>query len=134
MADNVNHPKHYTSHPSGIECIEVSRYLSFSLGSAYKYLFRRENKNDLLENLRKADWYLREELTHLVRPSAGDASLKAAAVISAHEPWPYSEIMYLIASAPQTMDWSTSLGRAQSLLSAEIQRLEKEATDGNATC
>ena len=38
MTDNVNHPAHYTSHPSGIECIEVVRHYCFSIGNAIKYL------------------------------------------------------------------------------------------------
>ena len=29
--DNIEHPKHYTSHPSGIECIEVSENWSWVL-------------------------------------------------------------------------------------------------------
>ena len=40
MTDNVNHPAHYTSHPSGIECIQVTRYYCFSIGNAIKYLWR----------------------------------------------------------------------------------------------
>ena len=24
MSDSVNNPKHYTSHPSGVECIEIA--------------------------------------------------------------------------------------------------------------
>ena len=38
--DKVNHPKHYTNHPSGIECIEVTQYHDFCIGNAIKYLWR----------------------------------------------------------------------------------------------
>ena len=44
--DNVNHPEHYTSHPSGIECIEIARHYPFSIGNAIKYLWRAGLKKD----------------------------------------------------------------------------------------
>lgn len=34
--DNVNHPKHYTSHPSGVECIEIVQHHDFCIGNAIK--------------------------------------------------------------------------------------------------
>lgn len=59
--DNVNHPKHYTSHKSGIECIQVTRHMSFNLGNAFKYIWRADLKNGI-EDLEKAMWYLRDEI------------------------------------------------------------------------
>ncbi len=56
-ADMVNHPPHYNSHPSGVECIEVAELLPFTLGNAFKYVFRHRQKGGL-EDLRKAHWYL----------------------------------------------------------------------------
>ena len=32
--DSVNHPKHYTSHPSGVECIAIVEHMGFNLGNA----------------------------------------------------------------------------------------------------
>ena len=32
--DPVNHPKHYTEHPSGIECIQITEHMGFNLGNA----------------------------------------------------------------------------------------------------
>lgn len=58
--DMVNAPPHYTGHASGIEQIEVSRHMGFCLGSAWKYLFRRDGKGAPLEDLAKAVWYLRD--------------------------------------------------------------------------
>src|ERR1700760_1612591 len=55
--DPVNHPKHYTQHPSGIECIQVTEYMGFNLGNAVKYIWRADLKNDALEDLKKARWY-----------------------------------------------------------------------------
>jgi hypothetical protein len=59
--DPVNHPKHYTSHPSGLECIQVTRHMSFNLGNVVKYLWRSDHKNGL-EDLKKAAWYLNDEI------------------------------------------------------------------------
>ena len=62
MSDNVNHPKHYTSHPSGVECIEIAEHMNFCLGNAIKYIWRAGQKGDAVEDLRKAVFYLRREL------------------------------------------------------------------------
>ena len=60
--DNIEHPKHYTSHPSGIECIQITRHMGFNLGNAIKYIWRADLKNDAIEDLKKAVWYLRDEI------------------------------------------------------------------------
>lgn len=59
--DPVNHPKHYTNHPSGLECIQVTRHMSFNLGNVVKYLWRADLKNGV-EDLEKAAWYLNDEI------------------------------------------------------------------------
>jgi hypothetical protein len=60
--DPVNHPAHYTGHASGIECIEITRHMSFNLGNVIKYVWRADNKGKALEDLRKARWYLDDEI------------------------------------------------------------------------
>jgi hypothetical protein len=62
MQDPVNHPKHYTSHPSGIDCIQITEHMSFNLGNAIKYIWRADLKHDAVEDLRKAEWYIRREI------------------------------------------------------------------------
>lgn len=61
-SDAVNHPKHYTSHPSGIECIEVVRHFGFNLGNAVKYIWRADLKNNAIEDLEKAMFYISDEI------------------------------------------------------------------------
>lgn len=63
--DNVNHPFHYTSHPSGIECIQVTEHMGFCPGNAIKYIWRAALKNDPIENYQKAIWYLNREIERL---------------------------------------------------------------------
>ena len=62
MNDPVNHPSHYTSHPSGVECIQITEHMGFNLGNAIKYIWRADLKADALEDLRKAEFYIRREI------------------------------------------------------------------------
>jgi len=62
MTTPIHHPKHYTSHPSGIECIQVTEHLNFCLGNAIKYIWRAGLKGDAIEDLEKAEWYVRREI------------------------------------------------------------------------
>lgn len=60
--DPVEHPLHYTAHPSGVECIQITEHMNFNLGNAMKYLWRAGLKaEDATEDLQKAIWYLRRE-------------------------------------------------------------------------
>ena len=65
MSDLVNHPAHYTSHPSGVEAIQVTRWMNFNLGNAVKYIWRAGLKNDAIEDLRKAEFYIKDEIERL---------------------------------------------------------------------
>lgn len=60
--DPVNHPKHYTSHPSGVECIDVTEHMGFNLGNAMKYIWRADEKGKAIEDLEKAAWYINREI------------------------------------------------------------------------
>jgi len=63
--DAVSHPSHYTSHPSGVECIQVTEWMNFNIGNAVKYLWRAGGKGDAVEDLKKAAWYIQREITRL---------------------------------------------------------------------
>lgn len=63
--DLVNHPPHYTKHPSGIEAIQVTEHMNFCRGNAVKYIWRADEKGNPLEDLRKARWYLDREIARL---------------------------------------------------------------------
>ena len=71
--ESVNHPKHYNSHPSGIECITITRHYCFDIGNAIKYLWRAGLKHDAdkserakeIEDLQKAVWYINDRIEHL---------------------------------------------------------------------
>lgn len=62
LSDPINHPTHYTSHPSGVECITITEHMSFTLGNAVKYIWRADLKADALEDLKKARFYIDREI------------------------------------------------------------------------
>lgn len=63
MSDPVNRPAHYTSHKSGIECIQITEHMGFNLGNAIKYVWRADLKGDAIQDLRKAAYYIEREIT-----------------------------------------------------------------------
>lgn len=64
--DMVDHPPHYTEHPSGVECIQITEHMGFCLGNAVKYIWRADLKGDAIEDLQKARWYLDREIAKRV--------------------------------------------------------------------
>lgn len=67
MTDMVNHPKHYISDPSGVECIEIVRHRTYNIGNAIKYLWRAGLKDQSrhIEDLKKAIFYIQNEIERL---------------------------------------------------------------------
>lgn len=71
--DPVNHPSHYTSHPSGVECIDIAKWYDFCLGNCIKYIWRAGLKSEngmsdidkKLQDLKKAQWYLSKEISEI---------------------------------------------------------------------
>jgi len=71
--DSVHHPQHYTSDPSGVEQIQITRHRNFNIGNAIKYLWRAGLKTDAsqspiekqIEDLRKAVWYIEDEIARI---------------------------------------------------------------------
>ena len=62
--EQVNHPSHYGY---GIEPIEVieSWDLNFNLGNVIKYTLRAPYKENMIQDLEKAKWYLEREIIRL---------------------------------------------------------------------
>lgn len=65
LNDPVNHPAHYTGHPSGVECIQITEHMNFCRGNAVKYIWRAGEKGDVVQDLEKAIWYLQREISRL---------------------------------------------------------------------
>ena len=75
--DPVNQPSHYTSHPSGIECIQITEHMGFCTGNAVKYIWRADLKDNAIQDLEKAKWYSEREI----------AKRKAAEIDRVKERW-----------------------------------------------
>lgn len=73
--DKVNHPSHYTwlKDLCGIEVIDITRHMDFNLGNSIKYILRSGHKKEegytdkqkTIEDLKKAIWYLNDEINML---------------------------------------------------------------------
>jgi len=63
----VEHPNHYGGKENIYEAIKVieSWDLGFCLGNAVKYISRAGKKNNKLEDLEKASWYINREINKL---------------------------------------------------------------------
>ena len=57
---DVTNPDHYRTHPSGVECIDITEHLGFNIGNAIKYLWRAGLKegSPTMQDMAKARWYL----------------------------------------------------------------------------
>lgn len=62
-ADPVNHPAHYKV--GGIETIDFieAKRLNYNMGNAVKYITRADHKGNRKQDLEKAIWYLKRELS-----------------------------------------------------------------------
>lgn len=71
MSDLVNNPPHYQnggqcSHcGEDIECIDIVEHRPFLIGNAIKYLWRAGSKDDEVQDLRKAIWYINRRINQL---------------------------------------------------------------------
>ncbi|MCY1279138.1 hypothetical protein D9M69_463660 [compost metagenome] len=121
--DMVNHPPHYTGHPSGIECIQVAEHLPFCLGNAFKYLFRRNGKNKASENIEKAIWYVNRHIETWIdwEGRLPDDVRWDLGLIVTHEPHPIGAAMLIIAGEPQCGGYEACV----ELLQRELERVRR---------
>lgn len=61
--ESIDHPGHYNWF--GIECIDVIENFNYNLGAAIKHIWRAGRKNDIIEDLQKATWYIQREIERL---------------------------------------------------------------------
>ena len=83
----VNHPEHYNKSDSGVETIDIARYLDFDCGNALKYLMRFRYKQKPREDLEKAIWYLKDKY----RNTASTVSVDG---LSRNINVPFDEVVY----------------------------------------
>ena len=64
MKEYINHPQHYGGNDNTYEVIKIIEHydLNFHLGNTVKYILRAGKKDDRLQDLNKAIWYLQREI------------------------------------------------------------------------
>ena len=70
----------YNSDESGVEAIDVIENLPFNVGTALKYIWRREHKGGA-QDLRKAAFYLRRESERLAESRTVEESMKQTSIV-----------------------------------------------------
>jgi hypothetical protein len=91
--DLVDHPRWYTAHPSGVECIELTETMDFNPGNALKYVWRHGKKGGI-EDLLKALWYVRREIAFRGHDHKGMGELSNLSRVMAHEPSPTVSLIF----------------------------------------
>ena len=63
----INHPSHYGGENNEYEAIKVIEAweLDFTLGNAVKYICRAGKKDDMVQDLKKAKWYIERKISFL---------------------------------------------------------------------
>jgi len=65
VKEMVNHPDHYKGNKFEVIEIIEDYNLSFSMGNAVKYLLRAGKKDNTIQDLKKAVWYIEREIKTL---------------------------------------------------------------------
>lgn len=67
--EQVNHPEHYGGEKNPYEAIKVIEAwdLGFCLGNTIKYIARAGKKDEIIQDLEKAKWYLDRRIQQLKR-------------------------------------------------------------------
>lgn len=62
--DSVVHPKHYVSLPNGVECWDVTQFMTANIAQAMKYQWRAGLKpgQDTVQDLKKAIQFIQHEI------------------------------------------------------------------------
>lgn len=126
--DKINHPPHYTAHPSGVECIEITEGFSFNIGNAIKYLWRADEKGAPLDDLKKAGWYIDREITRRINEANTITEIEFPE--PAEKPVDYSRwlnLRALLIAAARGDD------QARRMADAILDNLEKGSLDGLVT-
>jgi len=123
MSDEILKAAHYNHHPSGVECIEVTRWMSNNRGNAFKYIFRRDHKASNVKDLKKALYYVRDEIKSNIRFGAiNQYGMNAVARICQHTMLKWERECY----------WALANGDLLALRLCEL-RLKEEISNYDAS-
>ena len=71
----VHHPEHYGGENNQYEAIKVIEAwgLDFCLGNTIKYISRAGKKDNIIQDLKKAKWYLERKIAQLEKAETKEA-------------------------------------------------------------
>lgn len=84
MTDNVNHPSHYLKAAVTVEPIELTARLNSCIGQALQYVFRAPYKDNQIEDLKKAVFYLKKQLVIGDLPNVFDCEAAYVSIFQRH--------------------------------------------------
>lgn len=70
----INHPPHYQTR--AVECVVATRGMGNDLGQCVGYVYRAWDKGQLVQDLEKARWWLKDHMAHKecqLYPPSGNA-------------------------------------------------------------
>jgi hypothetical protein len=78
--DRIKRPRHYTAHPSGIECWDIAQYHDFLFGNVLKFVWRAGLKVEAgecprdaqIRDLQKAKAYIDKKIEQLEKEGVTD--------------------------------------------------------------
>jgi len=119
----IDHPKHYNSHPSGIECIDVAETLNFCLGNALKYLMRAGLKDSSTRktDLEKAKWYIQRNTKNGIGPFTIDsACVKVGVILMFEQPYSILARFMLALMSTRTEEFEAQMGWVLHAIDVEL--------------
>ena len=123
----IDHPKHYNSHPSHVECIDIAECLNFCLGNALKYIMRAGLKDSAtrLVDLEKAKWYIQRNQRNGVHPFTSDnANLKIGAILMHEEPFSILARFMLALMCVRESEFEVQMGWVLHAIDVELGLIE----------
>lgn len=106
MAETVNHPDHYGGKDNPYEAIKVIEawQLGFCLGNTVKYISRAGKKDRLLEDLKKAAWYLNHEIEKIE-----NSNCRPKTKYLCDRGWIYNQLTHLWNKGGETLSFKDAL-------------------------
>ena len=130
MTDNINHPQHYEKNGVKLEPIDFCELFPFCQGNALKYILRRKDKGNELEDLKKARFYLKRAKKNGVKINLDETHLFLIRYLARRDDplvKPFKDLWCKgLPMSYDTYSVSDVFDNVQSAVEAEIARLEKE--------
>lgn len=122
----MDHPVHYNSHKSGVECVDVAEFLTGNLFNAVKYIWRADHKGKTSEDTKKSLWYtVREqnrELTNLPEVPDFVYELTDRFVAAEEDELRATAVHLLVYAHKSPEDWERNVAAAVPLIQQMIDR------------